>query len=59
MPRCCEDSLTEANGELDKVLNLLILIWNLPWEFKNSWDRQTIEILCNNEVHYSLLQHLA
>ena len=32
-------TLTEANGELDKVLNLLIPIWDLTWEFRNSWDR--------------------
>jgi hypothetical protein len=52
-------ALTETNGELDKLLNLLIPIWNLPWEFRNSWDRQTIRILCNDEVHRSLMQHLA
>ena len=32
-------ALTKANGELDKVLNLLVPTWNLPWEFRNSWDR--------------------
>ena len=52
-------ALTEANREFDKVLNLLIPIWNLSWEFRNSWDRQTIWILCNNEVHRRLLLHLA
>ena len=52
-------ALTKTNGELDKVLNLLIPIWNLPREFRNSWDRQTIRILCNDEVHRSFMQHLA
>ena len=52
-------ALTEANGELDKVLHLLIPSWNLPWEFRNFGDRQTIRILCNNEVHRRFLQHLA
>ena len=31
--------LTEAYGELHKVLNLFIPKWNLPREFRNSWDR--------------------
>jgi hypothetical protein len=52
-------ALTKANSELDKVLNLLILTWDLTWEFRNSWDRQTIGKLCNNEVHCSLQQHFA
>jgi hypothetical protein len=52
-------ALTKTNGELDKVLNLLIPSWNLPREFRNSWDRQTIRILCNDEVHRSLMQQLA
>ena len=52
-------ALTKANGELDKVLNLLIPIRNLLCKFENSWDTQTIGILCNNEVHCSLVEHLA
>jgi hypothetical protein len=52
-------ALTEANGELDKVLNLLIPIWYLAWKFGDSWDMQTIGILCNNEVHCRLVQQLS
>ena len=52
-------ALTEANSELDKVLNLLIPSWNFRWEFRNTQDRLTIGILCNNEVHRNLLDHLA
>ena len=51
--------LTKTNGELDKVLNLLIPTWNLSRDIGNSWNWQTIGILCNNEVHCSLLNHLA
>jgi hypothetical protein len=52
-------ALAKTNCELDEVLNFLIPTWNLPGEFGHTGDRQTIRKLCNNEVHCSLLQHLA
>ena len=52
-------ALTKSSGELNKILNLLIPIRNLLCKFENSWDTQPIGIRCNNEVHCSLLQHIA
>ena len=58
-PVVVKGSLTKANGQLDKVLSLLIPTWNLSWEFGNSRDRQTIAIFYNNEVYCSLMRYLA
>jgi len=51
--------LTKDNGELDEVMKLFIPSWNLIRGFGNTWDRQAIGILSNNEVDCSLLDHLA